>query len=48
VEMIFSAVEGHLGYCHFLAITIKVAVNIVEQLSLGYSGDPLGTLPGVV
>jgi hypothetical protein len=38
IFFIHSSVEGHLGYFQFLTIMNKAAMNIVEQISLQYSG----------
>ena len=38
----FSSVEEHLGSFNFLAITNKVSMNIVEQVSLWSVGASFG------
>jgi len=42
---IHSSVEGHLGSFQLLAIINKVAMNIVEHVSLFYVGAFLGYMP---
>ena len=45
IFFINSSVEGHLGYFLFLAISKKVAMNTVEQVSLWYSRTSFGCMP---
>ena len=42
---VHSSVEGHLGSFQLLAITNKVAMNIVEHVSFLYVGESFGYLP---
>lgn len=42
---IHSSVVVHLGCFQLLAITDKVAMNIVEQVPMWYSGAPFGYKP---
>ena len=42
---IHSSVEGHLGSFQLLAIINKVAMNIVEHVSLLYVGESFGYMP---
>jgi hypothetical protein len=43
---IHSLVEGHIYGCfQLLAITYKAAMNMVEHVSLWYSGDSFGYTP---
>ena len=42
IFFIHSSVEGYLGCFQFLAITMKAAVNIVEQVSLWDGGASFG------
>ena len=45
IFLIHSSVEGHLGCSQFLAIMIKAAMNIVEQVSLWDVGASSGHMP---
>ena len=45
IFFIHSSVEGNLGCFQFLATTNKVAMNIVEQVSLWYSWVSFGYTP---
>jgi hypothetical protein len=42
---IHSSFEGHLGCFQLLAVTHKVAMNIVEHVSLLYVGESFGYMP---
>jgi len=42
---IHSSVKGHLGSFQLLAIINKVALNIVEHVSLLYVGASFGYMP---
>ena len=45
IFFIHPSVEQHLGYFKFLATTNKAAMDIVEQVSLWYSGASFGYMP---
>ena len=45
VFCIHSSVEGHLGSFQLLTIINKVAMNIVEHVSLLYVGASFGYMP---
>jgi hypothetical protein len=42
---IYSSVEGHLHYFQFLAIITKPSMNMVEHVSLWYSGASFEFMP---
>ena len=42
---IYPSIEGYLGCFQLLAISNKVAMKMVEQVSLWYCGGSLGYVP---
>ena len=45
IFLIHSSVEGYLGHFQFLAIMNNAAMNMVEQVSLGYDEAIFGYVP---